>query len=170
MFVVQFQSIRGKGFSEVIVDELDRLERTGDGHQRRRSGVVPNLFISPMSEQRLDDLRAAKQGSGVQGGGAFVVLLIQVGPGVYQRLRRIGPAKGCRNNQGARSAHGVFFIQIISLLDVILKGFEVSLNDDEIDLVIDRLRANGVSIRGITPRKLTLEESFIDVVKREGGE
>ncbi|MEM7308814.1 MAG: ABC transporter ATP-binding protein [Planctomycetota bacterium] len=50
------------------------------------------------------------------------------------------------------------------------KGFELTVNDGEIDAVIDKLRARGISIQGIYPRKLTLEESFIDVVKREHGE
>ena len=47
------------------------------------------------------------------------------------------------------------------------RGFEVTLNDDEIDGVVDRLRSRGVSIRAIQPRKLTLEEAFIDVVEQE---
>jgi ABC-2 type transport system ATP-binding protein len=47
------------------------------------------------------------------------------------------------------------------------QGFEVALNADEVDVIVDRLRARGVSIRGILPRKLTLEDSFIELVKRE---
>jgi ABC-2 type transport system ATP-binding protein len=46
-------------------------------------------------------------------------------------------------------------------------SFELKLNDDEIDLAIDRLRAGGVGIRAISPRRLTLEESFIDLVRKE---
>jgi ABC-2 type transport system ATP-binding protein len=47
------------------------------------------------------------------------------------------------------------------------KSFELKLNDDEIDLAVDRLRAGGVGIRAISPRRLTLEESFIDLVRKE---
>ncbi len=47
------------------------------------------------------------------------------------------------------------------------KGFEVTLSEEEQNEVIDRLRAKGVTIRGIQPRKLTLEESFIDLVQGE---
>jgi ABC-2 type transport system ATP-binding protein len=46
-------------------------------------------------------------------------------------------------------------------------GFEIKLNEDEIDLAVDRLRAGGVSIRAIHPRRLTLEESFIDLVRKD---
>ena len=46
------------------------------------------------------------------------------------------------------------------------RGFEVPLAAGETDTVIDRLRAAGVSIRAVTPRKLTLEDSFIEVVKQ----
>jgi ABC-type multidrug transport system ATPase subunit len=47
------------------------------------------------------------------------------------------------------------------------RGFELPLGLGEIDAVIDRLRAAGVSIRAITPLKLTLEESFIEVVRKQ---
>jgi len=47
------------------------------------------------------------------------------------------------------------------------KGFEVALNEDEVDVVVDRLRQAGVSLRALTPRKLTLEQSFIELVQRE---
>ncbi len=50
------------------------------------------------------------------------------------------------------------------------KGFELSVNEGEVDAVIDKLRAGGISIRAIEPRKLTLEESFIDLVKRESAQ
>lgn len=48
-------------------------------------------------------------------------------------------------------------------------GFELGLNEDEIDAVIDRLRRHGVSIRSITPRKQSLEEAFIGLVGGQGG-
>ena len=43
-------------------------------------------------------------------------------------------------------------------------GFELNLGDGEQNAVIDRLRSAGIGIRSITPRKLSLEESFIDLV------
>ena len=46
-------------------------------------------------------------------------------------------------------------------------GFQLSLNDDELDSVIDRLRARGLSILSITPRRLTLEQSFIDLIEED---
>jgi ABC-type multidrug transport system ATPase subunit len=46
-------------------------------------------------------------------------------------------------------------------------GFELALDEAEVDRAIDRLRAAGVGIRAITPRRLNLEESFIDVVGKE---
>jgi ABC-2 type transport system ATP-binding protein len=45
--------------------------------------------------------------------------------------------------------------------------FELAANEDEVGEAIDRLRAAGVSIRAITPRKLTLEEAFIGLVGKE---
>lgn len=45
-------------------------------------------------------------------------------------------------------------------------GFEISLDQDEQDQLVDCLRAANVSIRSIMQRKLTLEESFIDVVQK----
>jgi ABC-2 type transport system ATP-binding protein len=47
------------------------------------------------------------------------------------------------------------------------KSFELKLNEDEMDAAIDRLRAANVGIRAIHPRRLTLEESFIDLVRKE---
>ncbi len=44
-------------------------------------------------------------------------------------------------------------------------GFELKVSDDELDRAIDRLRGAGVGIRGIAQRRLTLEESFIHLVK-----
>jgi ABC-2 type transport system ATP-binding protein len=46
-------------------------------------------------------------------------------------------------------------------------SFEIHLNDGEIDAVVDRLRAAAVGIRAIAPRRLTLEESFIDLLRKE---
>jgi ABC-2 type transport system ATP-binding protein len=45
------------------------------------------------------------------------------------------------------------------------RGFELNLDQTEEDGVIDRLRTAGVSVQSISPRKLTLEETFIDLVK-----
>jgi ABC-2 type transport system ATP-binding protein len=50
------------------------------------------------------------------------------------------------------------------------QGFEVALNEDEVDVVVDRLRRAGVSLRALTPRKLTLEQSFIELVQRESAQ
>jgi ABC-2 type transport system ATP-binding protein len=44
-------------------------------------------------------------------------------------------------------------------------GFELKVSEDELDRAIDRLRGAGIGIRGITQRRLTLEESFIHLVK-----
>jgi ABC-2 type transport system ATP-binding protein len=44
-------------------------------------------------------------------------------------------------------------------------GFELKVSDDEMQQAIDRLRAASVAIRGISQRRLTLEESFIHLVK-----
>ena len=46
-------------------------------------------------------------------------------------------------------------------------GFELALDDEEVDHAIDRLRARGVRIRGLSQRRLSLEESFIELVTRE---
>ncbi|MBK7643138.1 MAG: ABC transporter ATP-binding protein [Planctomycetes bacterium] len=49
-------------------------------------------------------------------------------------------------------------------------GFELALNDDaELDRCIDRLRSAGVSIRAVQPRKLSLEEAFVGMLKDQGG-
>ncbi|MDP6538081.1 MAG: ABC transporter ATP-binding protein [Planctomycetota bacterium] len=48
------------------------------------------------------------------------------------------------------------------------RSFELDITGDEqIDAAIDRLRARGVTITSITPRKLSLEQSFIDLVQGE---
>jgi ABC-2 type transport system ATP-binding protein len=49
------------------------------------------------------------------------------------------------------------------------RGFEVPLAEDRTDGVIDRLRAAGVSIRAVIPRKRSLEDSFIELVQRKEG-
>ncbi len=48
--------------------------------------------------------------------------------------------------------------------------FELAANEQEVGEAIDRLRAGGVSIRSITPRKLTLEEAFIGIVSKDSGQ
>ncbi len=46
------------------------------------------------------------------------------------------------------------------------RSFELALRGDEqVDATIDRLRAKGLTITAITPRKLSLEQSFIELVK-----
>jgi ABC-2 type transport system ATP-binding protein len=45
------------------------------------------------------------------------------------------------------------------------RGCDVLLSDGELDQAVDRLRAAGVSIRSIEQRRLTLEQSFIELVK-----
>ncbi len=47
------------------------------------------------------------------------------------------------------------------------KGFTLAVTDQELDLAVDRLRAAGLSIRALLPRRLNLEEAFIDVVGKE---
>ena len=44
-------------------------------------------------------------------------------------------------------------------------GFELQLSDSELDQCIDKLRAAGVSIRGVLARRLNLEQAFIQLVK-----
>ena len=44
---------------------------------------------------------------------------------------------------------------------------EVALTDEELDASIDRLRAEGHTIAGISQRRLTLEDSFIDLIKED---
>jgi ABC-2 type transport system ATP-binding protein len=45
------------------------------------------------------------------------------------------------------------------------RGCDVLLSDAELDQAVDRLRAAGVSIRALEQRRLTLEQSFIHLVK-----
>jgi len=47
------------------------------------------------------------------------------------------------------------------------KGFQLELNDDELDGLIDHLRARGLSILALTPRRLTLEQSFIGLIQED---
>ena len=47
-------------------------------------------------------------------------------------------------------------------------GFAISVDDAEQDLCIDRLRAAGISIRGLQARRMNLEQAFIDLVQKEG--
>lgn len=49
------------------------------------------------------------------------------------------------------------------------RGFSLSVTNEELDEAVDRLRAAGHSIRALLPRRLNLEEAFIDVVTRERG-
>ena len=44
------------------------------------------------------------------------------------------------------------------------RAFTLLAAPEEVDQAIDRLRARGVGIRSVVPRRLTLEESFIDLV------
>jgi ABC-2 type transport system ATP-binding protein len=47
-------------------------------------------------------------------------------------------------------------------------GFELNLGAAEQDAVVDRLRAAGVSIRSISALKMTLEDTFVDLLRKEG--
>lgn len=47
------------------------------------------------------------------------------------------------------------------------RGFVISADNEALDEVVDRLRARGISIRTISPRRLTLEESFIESITGE---
>jgi ABC-2 type transport system ATP-binding protein len=47
------------------------------------------------------------------------------------------------------------------------RGCELQANEAEIDLAVDRLRAAGVSIRGLEARRLNLEQAFIETVMKE---
>jgi ABC-2 type transport system ATP-binding protein len=44
-------------------------------------------------------------------------------------------------------------------------GFEAALEPAQIDATVDRLRGAGVSIRSLTPGRLTLEDAFIEMVE-----
>ncbi|MEX1025931.1 MAG: ABC transporter ATP-binding protein [Planctomycetota bacterium] len=47
------------------------------------------------------------------------------------------------------------------------RGFGLDLTQEQQDAVVDRLRAGGVSIMSISRRKLSLEDTFIDLVKED---
>jgi ABC-2 type transport system ATP-binding protein len=47
------------------------------------------------------------------------------------------------------------------------RSFELHLTDDELDRAVDALRHAGHTIVGISQRRLTLEESFIDLIKED---
>ena len=51
-------------------------------------------------------------------------------------------------------------------LSLLPTGFTLKVTDQELDATIDRLRASGVGIKEISQRRLTLEESFIHLVKK----
>jgi ABC-2 type transport system ATP-binding protein len=46
-------------------------------------------------------------------------------------------------------------------------GFDLAAGPDEVDRAVDLLRGAGVSIRSLMPRRLNLEQTFIDLVKAE---
>lgn len=52
-------------------------------------------------------------------------------------------------------------------LALVKDGFEVTADSAEQNQLIDKLRAAGVLISSIDPRKLTLEDSFIDMIRKE---
>jgi ABC-2 type transport system ATP-binding protein len=47
------------------------------------------------------------------------------------------------------------------------RGCELLANDAEIDQIVDRLRAAGISIRGLEARRMNLEQAFIETVTKE---
>jgi len=51
-------------------------------------------------------------------------------------------------------------------LTISADGFEMNVSQADQDAVIDRLRSGGISIRSIALGKLTLEQSFIDLIRR----
>jgi ABC-2 type transport system ATP-binding protein len=51
-------------------------------------------------------------------------------------------------------------------LTISADGFEMNVSQADQDAVIDRLRSGGISIRSIAQGKLTLEQSFIDLIRR----
>ncbi len=44
-------------------------------------------------------------------------------------------------------------------------AFQLTIGKEELDLAIDRLRSAGISIRAVEPRRINLEEAFLDLVK-----
>jgi hypothetical protein len=49
------------------------------------------------------------------------------------------------------------------------RGFELKIDPRELDLLVDRLRAAGISIRSLTQGRLDLEQAFIETVQSGGG-
>jgi ABC-2 type transport system ATP-binding protein len=54
-----------------------------------------------------------------------------------------------------------------AVVDSAPNEFEIAVSGDELDGVIDRLRGHGLSIRSISPRRLSLEDSFIDLIRED---
>ena len=52
-------------------------------------------------------------------------------------------------------------------LELKTRGFEIQVEGDERDRVIDRLRSAGISIRGVLETRLDLEQAFIETVRRK---
>ncbi|MHC4378656.1 MAG: ABC transporter ATP-binding protein, partial [Planctomycetota bacterium] len=50
------------------------------------------------------------------------------------------------------------------------KVIELVASHDLVDRAIDRLRADGYSLRALSPGRLTLEEAFIELVENQGGD
>ncbi len=44
-------------------------------------------------------------------------------------------------------------------------SFQLTIQKEELDVAIDRLRSAGVSIRAVEPRRINLEEAFLELVK-----
>jgi ABC-2 type transport system ATP-binding protein len=44
-------------------------------------------------------------------------------------------------------------------------AFRLTIQKEELDVAIDRLRSAGISIRAVEPRRVNLEEAFLDLVK-----
>jgi ABC-2 type transport system ATP-binding protein len=45
------------------------------------------------------------------------------------------------------------------------QGFELQVTDAELDQCVDRLRAAGISIRGLAARRVNLEQAFIQLMQ-----
>ena len=50
------------------------------------------------------------------------------------------------------------------------RGFELHIGPDELDRIVDRLRAAGISIRSLVQGRIDLEQAFIETVRTEGGQ
>jgi ABC-2 type transport system ATP-binding protein len=62
---------------------------------------------------------------------------------------------------------GALLVGLGTGLEQVPGGFELALDQAQQDQVIDRLRRSGVSIKSVSPRKVSLEDAFIDLVHRE---